>query len=301
MSNLKISQLQQATSTTASDSFMIVQGNSNKRLTLASLLGHLDSPVTVNSGLLNLNFTVNGVSPNLLCTDAQTNTVGVRTNKAENAALQVVGDVRVGGTKVTNTTISTAPTLGAADSGGPGKKLVTVTTSTNHGFVAGDNINITGITTVTALNGLKKVSVIALNQFTFTVTNDVTGTPTLGVSPTATRTTYYPGVYKGSYESYLVPPDEVTSTHALDASYSVTALLVSGACTFQLSAGSQGQEKYMYLKSIVNTGDKATITVGSGLGFNRIQFQKVGDGVQLIFDGDVWIVTGVNGAIISTV
>ena len=234
-------------------------------------------------------------------TDAQSNTVGIRTNIAENAALQVVGDIRVGGTKVTDKVISVPPTLGATDSGGIGKKLVTVTTSVNHGFVAGDNINVSGIVTVPSLNGLKKISVPALNQFTFTVTNDTTGTPALGVTPRATRTTYYPGVYKGSYESYLVPPDEVSSTHALDASYSVTALLVSGVCSFILSSGSQGQEKYMYLKSIVNTGDKATVTVNNGLGFNRVQFQKVGDGVQMIFDGDVWIITGVNGAIVSTI
>lgn len=300
MSNLKISQLQQAVDTGASDSFMIVQGNSNKRLTLATLLGHLDAPVTVNSGLLNLNFTVNGVSPNLLCTDAQTNTVGIRTTVAQNAALQVVGDIRVGGTKITEKVIS-AVTLGATDSGGSGKKLVTITTTTNHGFVAGDSINVSGLAGVTDLNGLKKVSVPGLNQFTYTVLNSVSGTPSLGVTPRATRTTYYPGVYKGSFETYLVPPDEVSSTHAIDASYSITALSISGVCNFILGSGSQGQEKYMYLKSIVNTGDKATVTIGNGLGFNRIQFQKVGDGVQLVFDGDVWICTGVNGAIVSTV
>jgi hypothetical protein len=226
--------------------------------------------------------------------------VGIRTNIAENAALQVVGDIRVGGTKVVNKIIS-AVTMGAVGSGGSGKKLVTITVSENHGFVAGDNINITGVVNVVSLNGLKKISVPSLNEFTFTVVDDTTGTPALGVTPRATRTTYYPGVYKGSYEGYLVPPDEVSSTHALDASYAITALLVSGSCNFILSSGSQGQEKYIYLKSIVNTGDKATIRVGGGLGFNRIQFQRVGDGVQMVFDGDVWIVTGVNGAIVSTI
>jgi len=299
MADIKVSQLQLAPTTTQTDQFMIVQGNSNKRITLATLLGHLDAPVTVNSGVLNLNMVVNGMSPNLLCTHAQTNTVGIRTDKAEGAVLQVVGDIRVGGTKVNTQNISTIG-VGATDSGGVGKKLVTVTTSANHGFVANDNVNISGAS-VSAINGLVRISVNGLNTFTYTINNSVVTTGLTLSSATAVRTTYYPGVFKGSFESYLIPIDEVNSVHALDASYSITGLTIPGVTQLTLANGTQGQEKYIYLKATANAGDKATINNINGLGFNRIQFQKIGDAVQLIYDGNVWVCTGANGASISTV
>ena len=35
--------------------------------------------------------------------------------------------------------------------------------------------------------------------------------------------------------------------------------------------------------------------------FNRIVFQSIGDGIQLLHDGEKWVCVGINGAVISTV
>ena len=301
MADIRISQLQSATSTLGADFIMVVQSGTNKKLTLATLLSKLDSPVTINSNMLDVNLTVHGTSPSLLCTNAQTNSVGIRTSTPEGAALQVIGDIRAGGTKVTTKPISNV-VVGAVDSAGvgSGRRTVTVTTSETHLFSANDNIMVSGIN-IAALCGLFKVATPETTVFTYTVPNAVVPTGLTLNTATATKTRFYPGVIRESTEEFLVPLEEVGAVHQIDAAYSITGLMIGGGTTFLLSNGQQGQEKTIYLKQTSSTSDKATVNNVNGYGFNRIQFQKVGDAVTLIYDGSAWVCTGSNGAILSTV
>lgn len=297
MSDVKVSQLQLATTTVNSDLFMVVQGNANKRMTLATLCANLNSSVTVNSKLESIDFTIHGESPNLLCTDAVTNTVGVRTEKAVNSAFQVVGDIRVGGTVSKDASIS-AIVVGVSDSGGAGKKLVTVTTLANHGFAASDQVVMDGINPAD-LEGLFEIAVPGLNTFTYTIANAISIGTIILSSATATRTIYYPGLYKGSLETVLVEIAFIGDTHVVDGSYSYTGLDIAGTTSFELAAGSEGQEKVIYLKAAA-TASTATFNLVVGAGFNRIKFRTVGDSVKLMWDGSSWVCLGLYGAELST-
>lgn len=302
MADVKVSQLQLATTTINTDMFMVVQGNTNKRMTLATLCANLNSAVTINSKLESIDFKINGESPNLLCTDAATNTVGVRTDKAVNSAFQVVGDIRVGGTASKDASIS-AIVVGVAGSGGggtgpTGRQLVTVTTVANHGFAASDQVVIDGVNPAD-LEGLFEISVPGLNTFTYTILNTVVVGTIILSAATATRTIYYPGLYKGSLETVLVAIDDIGDTHVVDGSYAYTGLDIAGTTTFELAAGSDGQEKVIYLKSAA-TSATATFNLVVGAGFNRIKFRVVGDSVKLMWDGTSWVCVGLYGAELST-
>jgi hypothetical protein len=252
-----------------------------------------------------MNFVVNGVQSNLICTNASTNSVGILTATPEAAALQVIGDIRVGGNIVTTRSIYQFD-VGVVDSGGTGYKKVTVTTSSleesiNGIFSAGDIIEIVGCN-ITEMNGLKVIGDDGPYSFTYNIGN-LTVTTGLEVNPTvasAKKSEYQPGVYKSSKEQII--HSSSGGTKNITASFSVTGLNVDGSAAFTLSAtGGDGQEKYIYLKSVQNSGDKATVDNINGSGFNRIQFTKVGDAVSLSYDGESWVCLGVNGAAISTI
>jgi hypothetical protein len=297
--SIKISQLQTASMTSQSDTFMIVQNGSNKKLTLQTLLANMNSNFIVNSNLEVMNFTVNGLQSNLLCTNATTNSVGILTSNPDQAKLQVIGDIRVGGNIVTSRDV-TVFAVGATDSGGTGYKKVTVTVATaiTGIFVAGDIIEITGCN-IAAMNGLKVIGDNDNTSFTYNITNATVTTGLVTNPPpgtvTAKKTEYQPGVYKLSKEQIL--HTSTGGTQNITASYSSTGLNVEGSCQFTLSnTGGEGQEKYIYLKSIVNSSGKATISNVNGLGFNRIQLTTEGQAVSLMYDGDKWVCLGVNGA-----
>lgn len=305
MANVKISQLPVATKTYQDDQFMIIQNTSNKKLTLQTLLSKLDSPVVINSQLANLNVTINGTQPNLFYTNASTNSVGILTNSPENAALHILGDVRVGGSSSVDRTILSVA-VGANDSGGSGYKSITINTVVAEGSITGifnanDAILISGIN-ITELNGYKVIGNDSDYSFKFNVLNGVStsGLNTTPVNAHAQKVTFKPGVYKSSIEQVL--HDSSSGTKTVGASYSVTGVTINGPSSFELSlTGSVGQEKYIYLKAITNSGDKATFNNVNGAGFNRIQLTKVGDAVTLTYDGDKWVCLGVNGASVSTV
>lgn len=61
---------------------------------------------------------------------------------------------------------------------------VTYTTSTAHGFAAGETVTVAGITTTTAYNGTFTIAAVPTST-TFTVTSDTTGTGTTSGSSTA--------------------------------------------------------------------------------------------------------------------
>ncbi len=66
---------------------------------------------------------------------------------------------------------------GAQNSGGAGRRLVTVTTAASHLFASGNQVLIQGVTP-NAYSGTKTISVTGPNRFTYTVTNN-TGQPSL--------------------------------------------------------------------------------------------------------------------------
>jgi hypothetical protein len=83
MADQKISELTAATSAASADLFNIVQGGTNKKLTVADFLANLNSPITINSaGSSSNDFKVKGSGAgdtNALFVDVSANSVGVGT------------------------------------------------------------------------------------------------------------------------------------------------------------------------------------------------------------------------------
>ena len=83
MADQKISELTAATSAASADLFNIVQGGTNKKLTVADFLANLNSPITVNSaGSSSNDFKVKGSGAgdtNALFVDVSANSVGIGT------------------------------------------------------------------------------------------------------------------------------------------------------------------------------------------------------------------------------
>jgi len=78
MADQKISELVAATSAAGADLLNIVQGGSNKKLTVANLFANLDTPVIINESGGDQDTRVEGLNDNnLLYVDASTDRVGV--------------------------------------------------------------------------------------------------------------------------------------------------------------------------------------------------------------------------------
>lgn len=110
------------------------------------------------------------------------------------------------------------------------------------------------------------------------------------------------GVYIGSSEVITHPVGTAVSGATISPLRETSAIEIYGACTYNLGSGSEGQTKYIYLKSIDTGGSTATITVAGGLGFNRIGLSvAVGDGLTLKYINAKWVCVGNNGAALTTV
>lgn len=110
------------------------------------------------------------------------------------------------------------------------------------------------------------------------------------------------GVYIGSSEIITHPVGSAVTDAAISPLRETSALEIYGSSTYILGNGSEGQTKYIYLKSIDTGGSTATITVANGLGFNRIGLSvAAGDGCTLKFLNSKWICVGSNGAALTTV
>lgn len=78
MADQKISELTAATSAASADLLNIVQGGSNKKLTVANFLANLNSPVVINEVGADQDTRIEGDNDaNLLYTDASTDKVGI--------------------------------------------------------------------------------------------------------------------------------------------------------------------------------------------------------------------------------
>ena len=97
MADQKISELVAATSAAGADLLNIVQGGSNKKLTVANLFANLDTPVIINESGGDQDTRIEGLNDNnLLYVDASTDRVGVGV-ATPSQKLDVNGDVAISG------------------------------------------------------------------------------------------------------------------------------------------------------------------------------------------------------------
>jgi hypothetical protein len=95
MADQKISELTAATSAASADLLNIVQGGSNKKLTVANFLANLNSPVVINANGADQDTRIAGDNDaNLLYTDAGTDKVGVGTS-TPTEKLDVFGNLAI--------------------------------------------------------------------------------------------------------------------------------------------------------------------------------------------------------------
>jgi hypothetical protein len=97
MADQKISELVAATSAASADLFNIVQGGSNKKLTVANFLANINSPVVINALGANQDTRIAGdTDANLVFVKADNNRVGFGTN-SPSAKVDVNGNLAVSG------------------------------------------------------------------------------------------------------------------------------------------------------------------------------------------------------------
>ena len=97
MADQKISELVAAPSAAGADLLNIVQGGSNKKLTVANLFANLDTPVIINESGGDQDTRIEGLNDNnLLYVDASTDRVGVGV-ATPSQKLDVNGDVAISG------------------------------------------------------------------------------------------------------------------------------------------------------------------------------------------------------------
>ena len=97
MADQKISELVAATSAAGADLLNIVQGGSNKKLTVANLFANLDTPVIINESGGDQDTRIEGLNDNnLLYVDASTDRVGVGV-ATPSQKLDVNGNVAISG------------------------------------------------------------------------------------------------------------------------------------------------------------------------------------------------------------
>jgi hypothetical protein len=95
MADQKISELVAATSAAGADLLNIVQGGSNKKLTIANLFANLDTPLIINESGGDQDTRVEGLNDvNLLYVDASTDAVGIG-SATPTQKLDVAGNLAV--------------------------------------------------------------------------------------------------------------------------------------------------------------------------------------------------------------
>jgi len=95
MADQKISDLTAATSAAGADLFTLVQGGSNKKITVTNFLSNLNSPIIVNSNGADQDTRISGDNDNnLLFTDASVDKVGIGTSTPAEK-LDVAGNLTI--------------------------------------------------------------------------------------------------------------------------------------------------------------------------------------------------------------
>jgi hypothetical protein len=172
MADQKISDLTAATSAAGADLFTLVQGGSNKKITITNFLANLNSAVIVNSNGADQDTRISGDNDNnLLFTDASTDKVGIGTSTPAEK-LDVAGNLAI-----SNGFLSFSQTPQSAT----GNAAASVSTSiTNFTLSSGsDSLSLATGTTgqvkiINVIAGAGSVSINVATRVGFTTVNSST-------------------------------------------------------------------------------------------------------------------------------
>lgn len=166
MADQKISELTAATSAASADLFNIVQGGTNKKLTVENFLQNLNTPIVVNSAGSTANdFTVKasgGSDVSSFFVDVSANAVGINTATiAANAKLDVNGNLMITGGYLS---MQSTETLNGSGSG------LTLATDKAVSLLDTTNGSMTNIALANGTDGQIKHVVLAVKASTYTAT-----------------------------------------------------------------------------------------------------------------------------------
>jgi len=166
MADQKISELTAATSAASADLFNIVQGGTNKKLTVENFLQNLNTPIIVNSAGSTANdFSVKASGGSDITTffvDVSGNAVGINTSTiAANAKLDVNGNLMITGGYLS---LQSTETLTGAGSG------LTLATDKAISLLDTTNGAMTNIALPNGIDGQIKTVVLAVKASTYTAT-----------------------------------------------------------------------------------------------------------------------------------
>lgn len=172
MADQKISDLTAATSAAGADLFTLVQGGSNKKITITNFLANLNSAVIVNSNGADQDTRISGDNDNnLLFTDASADKVGIGTSTPAEK-LDVAGNLAI-----SNGFLSFSQT----PQGATGNAAASVSTSiTNFTLSSGsDSLSLATGTTgqvkiINVIAGAGSVSINVATRVGFTTVNSST-------------------------------------------------------------------------------------------------------------------------------
>ncbi len=172
MADQKISDLTAATSAAGADLFTLVQGGSNKKITITNFLANLNSAVIVNSNGADQDTRISGDNDNnLLFTDASADKVGIGTS-TPSEKLDVAGNLAI-----SNGFLSFSQTPQAAT----GNAAASISTSiTNFTLSSGsDSLSLATGTTgqvkiINVIAGAGSVSINVATRVAFTTVNSST-------------------------------------------------------------------------------------------------------------------------------
>jgi len=172
MADQKISDLTAATSAAGADLFTLVQGGSNKKITITNFLANLNSAVIVNSNGADQDTRISGDNDNnLLFTDASADKVGIGTS-TPSEKLDVAGNLAI-----SNGFLSFSQTPQAAT----GNAAASISTSiTNFTLSSGsDSLSLATGTTgqvkiINVIAGAGSVSINVATRVGFTTVNSST-------------------------------------------------------------------------------------------------------------------------------
>jgi len=88
----------------------------------------------------------------------------------------------------------------------------------------------------------------------------------------------------------------ITGAGAVDLTSAITWVVTTGVNALTLAAGTEGQIKFIVMKT---DGGDATLTPISPANYSTIEFNDVGDSVQLLFTNAAWHIVGSYGVTVA--
>lgn len=179
MADQKISELVAATSAAGADLLNIVQGGSNKKLTIANLFANLDTPLIINESGGDQDTRVEGLNDvNLLYVDASTDAVGIG-SATPTQKLDVAGNLAVSnGTLFLSQTAQSSTGTSTTDLTKAVTEL-TLSSGSDAASLANGTVGQIKIITVVSGSGACVLTPATANGFTTATFNAVGDTLTL--------------------------------------------------------------------------------------------------------------------------